>query len=392
MGFQNGWLRKAKRVNGDVWVFCWRNGERKEQNRTIGPVSKFPKESDARREVTRLGLLQTINKDASNGNQITLAQITEKYLEKEHGEKSKKAKGTSYAVRFYMRTYALARFGSIVADEIKPKQIREWLYSLRDEQSLSGPTISKIKAIMHTVFAWGLMEEMCSLNPCAGWQLSDVESEYTSVIVPPKQTMQIIKKLTDPRHKMLVLLCSCCGLRASEACGLQWQDIDYEKHQIRIARRWTAADLDKPKTKASKAPVPMHPVLAHYLKQWRKNTTYAKDTDWVLPSFKESGRIPMTAGIFVTDYLRPAAIAAGVKVGERFGLHSFRSSLATWLTSVEKADVKTTQGMLRHADASTTLNEYAQSVPDEALAAQGRFLESMGLETDGKLLEAAASA
>lgn len=394
MAFQNGWLRQSKRISGDVWIFCWRNEERKEQNRTIGPVSKFPKEADARREVVRLGLLQKINAGASNANQITFAQVAEKYLSKEHGENSKKAKGTSYAVTFYTRNYIIPRFGSVVADEIKPKQIREWVYSLRDEQGLSGPTCSKIKAIMHTVFAWGLMEEMCRVNPCAGWQLSDVESEYESVIVDPKQAMQIIRTLTDPRHKMLVLLCACCGLRASEACGLQWQDIDWDRNLIQIRRRWTAADLDKPKTKASKAPVPMHSILSRYLKQWRKSTIYAGDTDWVLPSFKESGKIPMTAGIFVTDYLRPAAIAAGVKLenGQRFGLHSFRSSLATWLTSVDKADVKTTQGILRHADASTTLNEYAQSVPAEALAAQGRFLESMGLEKTGKLLEAAASA
>jgi hypothetical protein len=41
----------------------------------------------------------------------------------------------------------------------------------------------------------------------------------------------------------------------------------------------------------------------------------------------------MCAGIFVTVHLRPAAIRAGVGIapGQRFGLHSFRSSLATWL-------------------------------------------------------------
>ena len=98
----------------------------------------------------------------------------------------------------------------------------------------------------------------------------------------------------------------------------------------------------------------------------------------------------MTAGIFVTDYLRPAARATGVKLvhGQRFGLHSFRSSLATWLTSIDKSDVKTTQGILRHANAETTLNKYAQSVPVEALAAQGRFLEAMGLGKGQQLLEA----
>jgi len=39
----------------------------------------------------------------------------------------------------------------------------------------------------------------------------------------------------------------------------------------------------------------------------------------------------MSAGIFVTDYLRPAALKVGVVIadGQRFGLHSFKSSLAT---------------------------------------------------------------
>jgi hypothetical protein len=45
---------------------------------------------------------------------------------------------------------------------------------------------------------------------------------------------------------------------------------------------------------------------------------------------------------------------------------------------------------MRHADATTTLNKYAQTVPAEAVAAQGRFLESMGLDKGMKLLVASA--
>ena len=38
----------------------------------------------------------------------------------------------------------------------------------------------------------------------------------------------------------------------------------------------------------------------------------------------------MSAGIFVTDYLRPAALKwRGIADGQRFGLHLFKSSLAT---------------------------------------------------------------
>ena len=71
-----------------------------------------------------------------------------------------------------------------------------------------------------------------------------------------------------------------------------------------IQRRWTAACLDKPKTKASKAPVAMSPELAWFLHQWRKVTQYSGDEDWIFPSYKMSGSIPMCAGIFVTDHLR----------------------------------------------------------------------------------------
>ena len=48
-----------------------------------------------------------------------------------------------------------------------------------------------------------------------------------------------------------------------------------------IVRRRTAACLDKPRTKASKAPVAMSPALASFLHQWRKITRYARDDDWI---------------------------------------------------------------------------------------------------------------
>jgi integrase len=151
---------------------------------------------------------------------------------------------------------------------------------------------------------------------------------------------------------MLVLVCASTAVRASEACGLKWSDINWDENQIMIERRWTAARLDKPKTKASKAPVPMSPALASFLHQWRKVTQYGGNDDWIFPSYKLSGAIPMCAGIFVTDHLRPAALSAGINITDRqrFGLHSLRSSMATWMVSIDKTDVKTAQGNMRHAE------------------------------------------
>ena len=92
------------------------------------------------------------------------------------------------------------------------------------------------------------------------------------------------------------------------------------------------------------------------------------------------GKIPLSARSFICDYLRPAAIAAGVHLGEnRFGLHNMRHSLSNWLVNKAKVDPKTVQGILRHARIQTTLDLYTQADGDETKMAQGRYLEALGL-------------
>jgi len=80
----------------------------------------------------------------------------------------------------------------------------------------------------------------------------------------------------------------------------------------------------------------MHPVLAGFLMAWRERTPYAKDDDYVFPSFRLKGKKPLSASIMVQKYLRPAAVKAGViKEDERvrFGFHNFRHSLASSLVA-----------------------------------------------------------
>ena len=96
----------------------------------------------------------------------------------------------------------------------------------------------------------------------------------------------------------------------------------------------------------------------------------------------------MCAGIFVTDHLRPAALVAGIQIaeGQRFGLHSLRSSMATWMVSIDKTDVKTAQGNMRHAGPEVMLKQYAQVVTDEMHDVQVRWFESCGLGVGQNLL------
>ena len=103
-----------------------------------------------------------------------------------------------------------------------------------------------------TIYNWAEFEGLVSTNPARGWKLEDVGSDYNSVFVKPELVKQIIVLLPNLMHQMLVLVCASTAIRASEACGLKWRDINWDDNQIIIERRWTAACIDKPKTELLK--------------------------------------------------------------------------------------------------------------------------------------------
>jgi integrase len=115
--------------------------------------------------------------------------------------------------------------------------------------------------------------------------------------------------------------------------------------------------------------------LAHYLRVWKEASPSTADTDFVFPSRKKNGSVPVCASVFVRNYLRPAALAAGIQIpdGYRFGLHNLRHSLSNWLVNRGKVDPKTVQEMLRHAKVQTTLDLYTQGDNDNKISAQDRF-------------------
>ena len=55
---------------------------------------------------------------------------------------------------------------------------------------------------------------------------------------------------------------------------------------IHIRRSWTLSALGKAKTKLSKSDMPLHPVLAQAMQEWRWESLYSKDSDWVFASVK----------------------------------------------------------------------------------------------------------
>jgi integrase len=388
MSYQRGSLKKVPRKEGDTWVLRYRvstaDGRRVENTMPVGLVSDFPRERDAWRDVDALGLLARIN-DAPSPICIRFDALAEHYLKADFGEDAMrpKSENTAAIVRHIVRNYLIARWGGETAEDIKPLDLQRWLKSLNSDKGLAWTTISKMRGIMSRIYKVGILHGHVSKNPVQHVETRST-STYRAIVITPQQTLAILRGLANPLHHTLVLTCAATALRASEILALRWSDILWEEARIRVSKRWALGKDGQTKTDASDGYVPLHSVLAHHLHYWQAHTPYAKDADFVFPSLKAGGRVPLSGAVFVADHLRPAAIRAGVHIenGQRFGLHNLRHSLSNWLVNKAKVEPKTVQGILRHSRVQTTLDLYTQEDSDEARAAQGEFLKALGIESE----------
>ena len=192
------------------------------------------------------------------------------------------------------------------------------------------------------------------------------QSDYEAKVVTPEQMIAVLKQLGSRETKLewtLALVHGATALRPEECFALKWRDMDSANNQILVQRAWSKGKQTDGKTKGSMKPVAMHPALAEYLNEWREESCYNKDEDWVFASSREKGRVPRAASTCGKHYLRPAAVAAGVISKDdrsRFGWHNLRHSLATFFGSNE-VHPSVIQAMLRHAKQQTTAR-YIHSV------------------------------
>jgi integrase len=297
-----------------------------------------------------------------------------------------------------LRNRLLPKWGNRIALGIEPLEVEEWLTTLKKEEDLAGPTLDRMRRVMSMVYRhgqrYGLISRSQESNPMR-FVRCNTTSGYEAMILTPEQAYAIVQNLQEP-ERTLTLLAAGTGLRISECLGLQWQDVSFADAMIHVRRTWTCGQVGLPKTKASKGPVPLHPLLAEFMIRWKEETEYRKPDDWVFPSLRLGGKQPRVANMLVEDYLRPAAAKAGVLSSHRdengrlieddprrFGFHNLRHSLASFLVRI-RTDPKTVQTLLRHSDVKLTLQVYAHAVSQDRMAAAGEMLVAILGSATGK--------
>lgn len=197
--------------------------------------------------------------------------------------------------------------------------------------------------------------------------------------IPTNAETRAILEAATGRYRPLLITMIFTGIRASEARGLRWEDVDFKNALLHVRQRADRyGDVGMPKSEAGQRTVPLPPMVINTLKEWKLE---CPKSELGLAFPNQAGNIEFHQNMLQRG-LWPTLIAAGVAVptGETDkedkpilapkypGFHALRHWYASWCIN-RKADggleltAKAVQTRMGHSSIQVTFDTYGHLFP-----------------------------
>lgn len=295
-------------------------------------------------------------------------------------QKNEVAETTYDGYHTYVDRHLIPHFNTLNLDiqDITAGHIMDYVNYLsrdggRKDNKIGGQSITSIRkiiSILRKVFDYAVMYGDIKINPALQVPLPKREKNSNNqkknkrqVFMTAEDAQKMLDAFRDEEIGPIIFVTLYYGLRRSEALGLRWQAVDFEKDTISINHTVVGGAhiiaKDSTKTYCSERTYQLIPdVKALLLKLKEQQEEYKKrlgsgyhDNDYI---FKNPNGIPYRPDSLSRSFKRALA---------RHGLpqmryHDLRHSTASIL--VDKGwDINDIKEWLGHADISTTANIYA---------------------------------
>jgi integrase len=287
------------------------------------------------------------------------------------------------------------RCGQCRLRDFKTPQAHKVLADIgRANPKMTRSSLHNLRSLLSGVFRHAIQQGyLLGANPIREASIPRAPEGNETYAYSLPEVMQMLRLLPDPA-RTICAVAAFLGLRRGEIRGLEWGD--YSGNEISVQRSVWESVTDEPKTRKSKAPVPVIAPMQSLLDQFRKSVGNPETG----PIFGTSKATPLNLNNVLNRQILPVLNACvcgkspsdhGVEDHEYHrgarpewhGWHGFRRGLATNLHDLGVSD-KTIQAILRHANVAVTQNSYIKTLDSQSVAAM-RQLESL---VDVKMLSA----
>jgi len=365
MRYQNGSLRKKIRKSGEqVWEFRFRDSAQVMRQKTF-KVSDYPNVGTVKVALQRL--VFSLNDPAKMNKTTPFGMVVERFIVDERLREIAaqppgpvKEKGMAYSTALgylsYFKIHILPRWAEVPIEAIRPCDVLAWIKDI----PLAGLTKGHIKALMHTLFERAMLWDLLVVqrNPIDLVRIKGSGTRKKKKIILSVDQFQQLREVLPEPYKTMVTLAICTGLRVSEVTALRWEHI--KDGALLVQAGSFHGRIGTVKTQASADEIPLHPDILSGLTP--------REEGLVFPS-------PVTGGTYhggriQQAVLRPAGRKLGI--GDNLGWHTLRH---TYRTLLDGEPVGVQQKLMRHANVSTTMNVYGNSMMSAKREANSKVVQ-----------------
>jgi len=132
---------------------------------------------------------------------------------------------------FYWKDFEKARLDTPV--EVTPVLVNDYLSFVSSLQTYKPKTFHRIISTLSSFYRFLYSQEVVNTNPLTGIDRPRIKHQEVKYL-KHNQVLHLIDSIEDIRDKLIVRTIYATGVRVSELCNINIEDIDPDEHTIRI--------------------------------------------------------------------------------------------------------------------------------------------------------------
>ena len=132
---------------------------------------------------------------------------------------------------FYWKDFEKARLDTSV--DVTPVIINDYLSFVSSLQTYKPKTFHRIISTLSSFYRYLYTQQIVTANPLTGVDRPRIKQQDIKYL-KHNQVLRLIDSIEDSRDKLIVRTIYATGVRVSELCGMNLEDIDFDEHTIKI--------------------------------------------------------------------------------------------------------------------------------------------------------------